>query len=248
MGDIEGLPFFEAIRQLGQGLPRGTCAYVHLTLLPFIPSAGELKTKPTQHSVKELRSIGIQPDILRLPLRPADPGRGAAEARPVLQRPRERGDRRPSTWRRSTRCRSPTGPPGSTGRCSVISAGRRPGPRRGARSRSLADHRRAGPQPRGRGLDRDRGQVYGPEGRLQVADRGADPWRHQPPGEGQPRMDRGRGVRARGSRAVPGGIERHPGARAGSVSAGPRARSARPATPARSAFPIWGSASACRWR
>jgi CTP synthase len=64
VGDIEGLPFFEAIRQLGNELPRRSAAYIHLTLLPFIPSAGELKTKPTQHSVKELRSIGIQPDIL----------------------------------------------------------------------------------------------------------------------------------------------------------------------------------------
>jgi CTP synthase len=64
IGDIEGLPFFEAIRQLGNELPRQHAVYIHLTLLPFIPSAGELKTKPTQHSVKELRSIGIQPDIL----------------------------------------------------------------------------------------------------------------------------------------------------------------------------------------
>jgi len=64
VGDIEALPFFEAIRQLGNELPRGTSAFVHLTLLPYIPSAGELKTKPTQHSVKELRSIGIQPDVL----------------------------------------------------------------------------------------------------------------------------------------------------------------------------------------
>ena len=64
VGDIEALPFFESIRQLGNDLPRGHAVYVHLTLLPFIPSAGELKTKPTQHSVKELRSIGIQPDIL----------------------------------------------------------------------------------------------------------------------------------------------------------------------------------------
>jgi CTP synthase len=64
VGDIEGLPFFEAIRQLGNELPRRGAVYIHLTLLPFIPSAGELKTKPTQHSVKELRSIGIQPDIL----------------------------------------------------------------------------------------------------------------------------------------------------------------------------------------
>jgi len=64
VGDIEGLPFFEAIRQLGQDLPRGRSCFVHLTLLPYIPTAGEMKTKPTQHSVKELRSIGIQPDIL----------------------------------------------------------------------------------------------------------------------------------------------------------------------------------------
>jgi CTP synthase len=64
VGDIEGLPFFEAIRQLGNELPRGDTVFIHLTLVPFIPSAGELKTKPTQHSVKELRSIGIQPDIV----------------------------------------------------------------------------------------------------------------------------------------------------------------------------------------
>src|SRR5213082_4311634 len=64
VGDIEGLPFLEAIRQLGNELPRRHAIYIHLTLLPFIPSSGELKTKPTQHSVKELRSIGIQPHIL----------------------------------------------------------------------------------------------------------------------------------------------------------------------------------------
>ena len=64
VGDIEGLPFFEAIRQFGQDKPRGECIYVHLTLLPYITASGELKTKPTQHSVKELRSIGIAPDVL----------------------------------------------------------------------------------------------------------------------------------------------------------------------------------------
>jgi CTP synthase len=64
VGDIEGLPFFEAIRQLGNDLPRGHACYLHLTLMPYIPSAGELKTKPTQHSVRELRSIGIAPDVL----------------------------------------------------------------------------------------------------------------------------------------------------------------------------------------
>ncbi|EAU40103.1 CTP synthetase [Fulvimarina pelagi HTCC2506] len=64
VGDIEAMPFMEAIRQLGNDLPRGGAIYVHLTLMPFIPAAGELKTKPTQHSVRELRAIGIQPDIL----------------------------------------------------------------------------------------------------------------------------------------------------------------------------------------
>ncbi|MEM9756784.1 MAG: CTP synthase [Pseudomonadota bacterium] len=64
VGDIEGLPFFEAIRQFAQEKPRGECIFMHLTLLPFIKASGELKTKPTQHSVKELRSIGIAPDIL----------------------------------------------------------------------------------------------------------------------------------------------------------------------------------------
>ncbi|MCU0831859.1 MAG: CTP synthase [Rhizobiaceae bacterium] len=64
VGDIEAMPFLESIRQIGNDLPRNSCVYIHLTLMPWIPAAGELKTKPTQHSVKELRSIGIAPDIL----------------------------------------------------------------------------------------------------------------------------------------------------------------------------------------
>lgn len=64
VGDIESLPFLEAIRQMGAELGRENALFMHLTLLPYIPTAGELKTKPTQHSVKELRSIGIQPDVL----------------------------------------------------------------------------------------------------------------------------------------------------------------------------------------
>src|ERR1700674_143788 len=64
VGDIESQPFLEAIRQLRQDVGRENTLYVHLTLVPFIASAGELKTKPTQHSVRDLRSIGIQPDIL----------------------------------------------------------------------------------------------------------------------------------------------------------------------------------------
>ena len=64
VGDIESLPFLEAIRQMGVELGRERVAYVHLTLVPYIATSSEIKTKPTQHSVKELRSIGIQPDIL----------------------------------------------------------------------------------------------------------------------------------------------------------------------------------------
>ena len=64
VGDIEGLPFFEAIRQFAQERPRGKVILMHLTLLPWLAASGELKTKPTQHSVKELRSIGLQPDVL----------------------------------------------------------------------------------------------------------------------------------------------------------------------------------------
>lgn len=64
VGDIEGLPFFESIRQFAQERPRGQSVFVHLTLLPYLAASGELKTKPTQHSVKELRSIGLAPDIL----------------------------------------------------------------------------------------------------------------------------------------------------------------------------------------
>ncbi|PHS25879.1 MAG: CTP synthetase [Methylophaga sp.] len=64
VGDIESLPFLETIRQMGTLLGRDQACFIHLTLVPYIPSAGEIKTKPTQHSVKELRTIGIQPDIL----------------------------------------------------------------------------------------------------------------------------------------------------------------------------------------
>ena len=64
VGDIEGLPFFEAIRQFTHERPRGQCILMHLTLLPYLAASGELKTKPTQHSVKELQSIGLAPDVL----------------------------------------------------------------------------------------------------------------------------------------------------------------------------------------
>jgi len=79
VGDIEGLPFFEAIRQFSQSAPPGQCIFIHLTLLPYIDASGELKTKPTQHSVKELRSIGIAPDVLV-----------CRSARPIPEKEREK--------------------------------------------------------------------------------------------------------------------------------------------------------------
>src|SRR5256714_8879590 len=78
VGDIESLPFLEAIRQIGLELGRSNVCYIHLTLVPYIASAGEIKTKPTQHSVKELREIGIQPDaLLGRTLQPLPQGRRA---------------------------------------------------------------------------------------------------------------------------------------------------------------------------
>src|SRR5580698_1214110 len=64
VGDIEGLPYFEAIRQMALDVGKNNCLYIHLTLVPYLKAAGELKTKPTQHSVGLLRQIGIQPDVL----------------------------------------------------------------------------------------------------------------------------------------------------------------------------------------
>jgi len=119
VGDIEGLPFFEAIRQLGNELPRHHAVYIHLTLLPFIPSAGELKTKPTQHSVKELRSIGIQPDIL---LCRTDRTRSAScRCSATCANPRSSRRATSTTSMRSPR---PIMPPASTPKCWMPSASR----------------------------------------------------------------------------------------------------------------------------
>ncbi len=114
VGDIESLPFLEAIRQLGNDLPRQHAIYVHLTLMPYIPSAGELKTKPTQHSVKELRSIGIPAADHPLPdgsqiFRARNGARSGFSATCAKVR-----SSRPSMWRPFTTCRAPITPPGST--------------------------------------------------------------------------------------------------------------------------------------
>ena len=162
VGDIEGLPFFEAIRQLGNDLPRGHVVFIHLTLLPFIPTAGELKTKPTQHSVKELRSIGIQPHILLCRCDREIPREERRKLAPVLQRARERGHR---GARRAFDLR----------RAGALSR-RRPRPRSLGRvrhrARAQARHAPVGqrlqglPQSRRRSVDRRRWQVHRAQGRL----------------------------------------------------------------------------------
>ena len=162
VGDIEGLPFFEAIRQLGNDLPRGHCVYVHLTLLPYIPSAGELKTKPTQHSVKELRSIGIQPDILLCRTDRSIP-RDERRKLGLFCNVREIGGHRGAGRREHLR---------RAGRLSR----RRPRPRGagGLRDRAgaaprhepLARGHRAHPQSRRRGHDRHRRQIHWVKRRL----------------------------------------------------------------------------------
>ncbi len=209
VGDIEGLPFLEAIRQLGNELPRRHAIYIHLTLLPFIPSAGELKTKPTQHSVKELRSIGIQPDILLCrtdrPI-PREERRklslfcNVRESAVIEARDVDNVYAVPEAYHaRGARHRA--------------ARGLRHRARLTAGPRSLAPHQRAHSQSGRRRHDRRRRQIHRHEGRLQVADRGALPWRHRQQGAGQPRLDRERGVRARGSGAVSRACQRHPGAR-----------------------------------
>ena len=92
VGDIESLPFLEAIRQLGVEMGHDNVLYMHLTLIPYIATSGEIKTKPTQHSVKELRSIGIQPDVLLCRCQDPLPRGAAPQDRAVHQRRGARGD------------------------------------------------------------------------------------------------------------------------------------------------------------
>ena len=179
-----------------------------------------------------------------VPLRPAGADIGAKEDRAVLQR--------------APRCRDP-----GAGRCLHLRGAARLPPRRarragaggvrhqgcaGAAAREMAGDLRRDRQPRGRGDDRHRRQVHGAEGRLQVAQRGAVPRRHRQQGARQARVDRGRGVRARGPGAIPRERARHPGARrlrrARLGGQDPR----RPLCPHAAKCPTSASALACRWR
>ena len=102
VGDIESLPFLEAIRQVRHDIGRDNCFYLHVSLVPYLAPSGELKTKPTQHSVAALRNIGIQPDALVCRVRPGDPGQAQGQALAVLRRRPRGGGRRRRTRRAST--------------------------------------------------------------------------------------------------------------------------------------------------
>ena len=245
VGDIEGLPFFEAIRQFGQERPRGKCIYMHLTLLPYIAASGELKTKPTQHSVKELRAIGIAPDVLV-----------CRSEMPIPQKEREKlalfCNVRPEAVIAAQDLRSiyeaplayhAEGLDQAVLDAFMISPAPRPN------LGEVGGRGRPHPQSRGRGEGRHRRQVHPARGRLQVDRRGADPRRHRQPGEGARRVARRRAVRARRARSRRcSRATTRSWCPAASASAAPRARSAPRASPASARCPISASASACRWR
>ena len=127
VGDIESLPFLEAIRQFPVDVGRRNCMFIHLTLVPYIGHAGELKTKPTQHSVNELRRIGIQPDMLLCRSEGALSTTSARRSR-CSPRCRPRRSSRPRTSTTSTRCRSGTRTRASTTSSSSTSGSRRAPP------------------------------------------------------------------------------------------------------------------------
>ena len=190
VGDIESLPFLEAARQVRHDVGRDNVFFLHVSLVPWIGPSQELKTKPTQHSVAALRSIGIQPDAIVCRCRPRDPGLGEEEdLADVRRRPGGRGHRR----RRAVDLRHPEG-----------AAPR--GPRRLPRTppQPAVPRRRldpvgrpppAGAPPQRGGHGRPGRQVHRPAGRLPLRRRGTARRRLRPRGPGQHRVDPLRRVR-----------------------------------------------------
>ena len=171
VGDIESLPFLEAMRQMGIELGRDNVCYMHLTLVPFIAAAGELKTKPTQHSVKKLREIGIQPDVAAVPRRPADARRRARARSRCSPTSQERGgDLRRAT---STDLQDPAAccTSRASTRSSATSSASTPPPADLSTWDKLVD---ALEHPERDVDDRDGRQVRRPDRLVQVAERGAD--------------------------------------------------------------------------
>ena len=245
VGDIESLPFVEAIRQFRNESPRGATLAIHTTLVPYIAAAGELKTKPTQHSVRELTSLGIQPEIIvcRCDRELPDSERAkisnfcnvrmeavipALDAKSIYAVPAQYHE---------------AGLDAEVLRAFGIEDAPEPEMAR------WDDVTRPPVQPGRRGHDRRGRQICRPAGRLQVADRGARPRRPRQPRQGQHplarrgtvRASRGRDRRRRSSRCTPSSSP------AASASAAARARSPPSTSPAPATCPSSASASACRW-
>ena len=245
VGDIEGLPFFEAIRQFGQERPRGNCIYMHLTLLPYMAASGELKTKPTQHSVKELRAIGIAPDVLvcrsemPIPTKERDKLALFCNVRPeavIAAQDLRSIYEAPLAYHAE-------GLDQAVLDAFVISPAPRPNL---AKWEDVVD------------------RIHNPEGEVQVAIVGkytqledayksiAEALTHGGIANRvkvQGGVDRRRALRARGrDRADARGLSTPSWCRAASASAAPRARSGRRSSPASARCRTSASASACRWR
>ena len=207
VGDIESLPFLEAIRQFPVDVGRRRCMFIHLTLVPYIGHAGELKTKPTQHSVNELRRIGIAPDMLDVPLGGLAVGATSARRSRCSRACRSRRSSRPTTSTTSTRCRSPSTTQGVDDFILEHFGLEAPAPdldELAGRSRSNAPSA----ADRSDRADRARRQVRPARGRLPVGLRGAAPRRLPARRQGRDRLDRLREPRGRRRRRVLRRLER----------------------------------------
>ena len=242
VGDIESLPFLEAVRQMSLRAGPNNAAFVHLTYVPWIAAAGELKTKPTQHTVQKMREIGIQPDVLLCRADREVPRRGARQDHPVHERAAARRDlhvgRRHDLQGAAHAARAGPGRADLHEAAVADPAGRpaalgHPGARGGAPAHQvqIGDVR----------------QVHRPVGQLQVAQRGAAPRRHPQPRQGRDRVRRLRDADA-GDRRAGWPTSTPSWCRAASASAASRARSWPRSTRANTACPTSASAWACRWR
>ena len=241
VGDIESLPFLEAIRQMRKDVGRANVLYVHVTLLPALAATGELKTKPTQHSVKELRGIGIQPDVIVLRSRPPGQRRDPREDRPLHRRrveaviPAETAEtiyEVPLLFEEAGlgRAARPRARPRATAAEPDLAAWR-----------ALVERIK---RPEARARDRPRRQVHRAARRLPLGHRGAQPRRLGARRRRQGPLGRLRGARptenvARAARRR----GRRSSSRAASATAASRARSSPPATPASTR----SRTSACAW-
>ena len=240
VGDIESLPFLEAIRQMGIELGHDRVVYVHLTLVPYIPTSSEIKTKPTQHSVKELRSIGIQPDILvcrsEKPL-PSDERKKIALFTNVQEKAVISAYDADDLYKIPAMMHE-QGLDGIVARQLGLDLPQ-------ADLHEWDAIVEAKQNPDGRGQCRHGRQVHGPQGFLHFAGRGAAARRHShadPRQHSLHRVDRYRGSRASSACR----IWTASSCRVASAIAVSRARSRRCALRARTAFPTSASVSACR--